>query len=166
MRERLTDTCRQRTYGMKYSNRIGIPVSALIVILLITPVQLLGQSAPVNRKTDKSTILYLFQHRLFKSLNSRLEGYQSAYDVHYYNEDNVFDAFDTFSSTDTAFESLFNRWIKECPGSFTPYAARAKYYYTCGRNARGGKWVIQKDQREYQEMERFFFFRFQMFKRR
>jgi len=106
-----------------------------------------------HRTVDKSTILYLFQHQAFKSLNSKLEEYQSAYDKDYEEENTVYDAFDIFSKVDTAFESRLQRWIQEYPDSYVPYVARAKYYCARAQKARGRKWVTNKDQKEFKDME-------------
>jgi hypothetical protein len=112
-------------------NRITNPFSIPIVILVlcIFPLSLHSSEQPAryHHTVDKSTILFLFQHQVFKSLNSKLEEYQSMYDGDYGEENNIFDAFDVFAKVDTAFESRLQRWIKEYPEYYAPYAARAKY---------------------------------------
>jgi tetratricopeptide (TPR) repeat protein len=134
--------------------------SIVIVILLIIPWSLCSaeHTSPYHRKVDKATILFLFRHQLFKSLNSKLEEYQSAYDREYEEENNIFDAFDVFSKADTVFDLLMGKWIKEYPESFASYGARAKYYCACARKARGRAWVVDKDQKEYMEMQRLYSF--------
>jgi tetratricopeptide (TPR) repeat protein len=137
-------------------NRFSFSIVFLVLVFILFPISSWGQPASYHRKVDKSTLLFIFQHQLFKSLNTKLEEYQSAYDQDYTEEDNVFDAFDVFSKIDTASESLFHKWINEYSEFYPPYAARAKYYCTCAREARGSKRVVDKDQKEYKEMERYY----------
>jgi tetratricopeptide (TPR) repeat protein len=133
-------------------------VSIAIIIFCIIPLSLRSSQQPAryHRKVDKSTILFLFQHQAFKSLNSKLEEYQSAYDKDYEEENTVYDAFDVFSKVDTAFESRLQRWINEYPDSYAPYVARAKYYCARAQKARGRKWVLNREQKEFIEMEHFY----------
>lgn len=140
----------------RIKNSFSVSIIILVLFIISFPVHSSGQLTGYHHKIDKSTILSLFRHQSFKSLNSKLEEYQSAYDQDYQEEDNVYDAFDVFSKIDTTFESLLFKWIKEYSEFYVPYAARAKYYCACAREARGHKWVIDKDQKEYKEMERFF----------
>ncbi|MGD1045525.1 MAG: tetratricopeptide repeat protein [Bacteroidota bacterium] len=140
----------------RIKNRLSISTVILILFIISFPICSSGQPVGSHRKVDKSTILFLFQHQLFKSLNSKLDEYQSAYDQDYQEEDNVYDAFDVFSRVDTEFESLFVKWEKESSEFPASYIARAKYYCACAREARGRKWLIDKDQKEYKEMERYY----------
>jgi tetratricopeptide (TPR) repeat protein len=137
-------------------NRISSTIIVPMVFLVLFPICSSGQPDRSQRRVDKSTILFLFQHQLFKSLNSKMEEYQSAYDLDYQEEHNVYEAFDVFFKAEPAFESLFVKWIKEYAESYMPYAARANYYCACARIARGSKWLLEKDQKEYKEMERYF----------
>jgi len=98
----------------------------------------------------------MFQHQLFKSLTSKLEEYQSACDREYLEEDNMFDAYEVFSKTDTESLSRLNTWIKEYSEVSPPYIARAKYYCARARQARGSKQVADKDQKEYKDMEQYY----------
>ena len=146
---------------MKYDmnrikNRFSVSFIVLVLFIASCPMYSFGQPANNQRKVDKSIILSMFQHQSFKSLDSKLEEYQSAYDKDYQEEDNVYDAFEVFSRVDTVFESMLGRWIKEFSEFYAPYVARAKYYCACARQARGRKWIIDKDQKEYKEMERYF----------
>jgi tetratricopeptide (TPR) repeat protein len=140
----------------RINNRFSFSIVFIILVFNLFPISSWGQPAPYHRKVDKSTLLFIFQHQLFKSLNSKLEEYQSAFDQDYLEEDNVFDAFDVFSKIDTAFQSLLFKWINEYSEFYPPYVARAKYYCTCAREARGSKRVVDKDQKEYKEMERYY----------
>ena len=133
-------------------NCLGFTISLLLCIPSF-PVIVRGQAAASQRKVDKSTLLYLFQHQLFKSLQSKLEEYQSAYENEYLQEDNLFDAYDAFSRADTSFQPLFVSWTKEYPETSPPYIARAKFYCAQARQARGSKLIADKDQKEYKEME-------------
>jgi tetratricopeptide (TPR) repeat protein len=140
---RITDHCRSTTVF-------------LVVILFPCILHSLDQPARYHRKVDKSTILFLFQHQAFKSLNSKLEEYQSAYDRDYEEENSVYDAYDIFSKVDTAFDSRLQRWIKENPESYAPYVARAEYYCASAQKARGRKWVMNNDQQEFKDMEHYY----------
>ena len=137
-------------------NRFSIFIILSVLFFYSFPLSSPGQSIPYHRKVDRSTILFMFQHRLFKSLNSKLDQYQSAYDQDYQEEDNLFDAFEVFSNVDAANDSLFIKWSNEYPELYASYAAHAKYYCACARQARGRKWAIDKDQKEYKEMERYY----------
>ena len=139
-------------------NRINNRFSFSIVILILIsfPICSRGQSAAYHQKVDKSTLLYIFQHQSFKSLNSKLDEYQAAYDKDYMEEDNVFDAFDVFSKTDTASKSLLFKWINEYSAFYPPYVARAKYYCAYAREALGSKRVVDKDQKIYDEIEQYY----------
>ena len=130
----------------------------LILVLFLSsfPLPSSGQSARNHRTVDKSTILFMFQHQLFKSLNSKLDEYQLAYDLEYQEEDNVFDAFEVFSDAGAANDSLFIKWSQEYPEHYASYAAHAKYYCACARKARGRKWAVSKDEKEYEEMAQYY----------
>ena len=140
----------------RIKDRLNILIVIFILCIFLFPLLSLGQPIRYQRRVDKSTILFLFQHHLFKSLTSKLEEYQSLYDQDYKEEENVFNAFDVFSKVDTSLGELFVAWIKECPGSYVPYEARAKYYCACARQARGRKWKMEKDKKEYKEMEEYY----------
>jgi tetratricopeptide (TPR) repeat protein len=137
-------------------HRFSIFIILSVLIFHSFPLNSPGQSIPYHRKVDRSTILFMFQHGLFKSLNSKLDEYQSAYDRDYQEEDNLFDAFEAFSKIDAANDSLFIKWSYEYPEHYASYAAHAKYYCACARQARGRKWAIDKDQKEYKEMEHYY----------
>ena len=140
----------------RIKNLLSISTVILILCIISFPIRSSGQPVGLHRKVDKSIILFQFQHQLYKSLNSKLEEYQSAYDQDYQEEDNVYDAFDVFSRVDTAFESLLVRWRKEYSEFYAPCIARAKYYCACAQEARGHKWAIDKEQKEYKDMERYY----------
>jgi len=137
-------------------NRFSISIILLVLFVNSYLMSSPWQSIPYHRKVDKSTILFMFQHRLFTSLNSKLDEYLSAYDRDYQEEDNAFDAFEVFSKVDAINDSLFIKWSKEYPEHYASYAAHAKYCCACARLARGRKWAIDKDQKEYKEMEHYY----------
>ena len=140
----------------RVTNHFGSTMTLLVLFIFPFILCSSEQTVRYHRKVDKSTILFLFQHQVFKSLNSKLEEYQSAYDKDYEEENNVFDAFDVFSKCDTVFETRFSRWIKEYSECYAPYVARAKYYCASAQKARGRKWAVDKDQKEFKEMEQFY----------
>jgi tetratricopeptide (TPR) repeat protein len=121
---------------------------------LLTP--LAGQTSRFRRKVDKSTVLFQFQNQLFVQLNTKLEEFQKAFVEDYQAEDLVYDAFEALKIEDTALEPIFQNWVKQFPSSYAPYVARAEYYCACAVKARGSKRVIDKDQNEYKEMERYY----------
>ena len=82
--------------------------SVCLLAIIIFPINSFCQNSHYHRKIDKSTILFLLQHQLFKSLNSKLEEYQSAYNQDYAEENNVFDAFDVFDNANPLYEQMFN----------------------------------------------------------
>ena len=139
---------------MKIHFVISVVVLALFMITL--PMPSLGQTSRFRRKVDKSEILLQFQKQLFKSLNSKLEELQQAFEEDYQAEDYVFDAFEAFKKADSAYEPVLQNWVMQFPASYTPYVARAEYYCACALQARGNKRAIEKDQNEYKEMERYY----------
>jgi len=138
--------------------KIHFVVSVIIIALfLITlPVSSSGQTSRFRHKVDKSEILLQFQKQLFKSLNSKLEEFQQAYEEDYQSEDYVFDAFEAFKKADSAYEPVLQNWVKQFPASYASYVARAEYYCACALQAHGNKRAIEKDQNEYKEMERYY----------
>jgi tetratricopeptide (TPR) repeat protein len=137
----------------KWITRYG-PVCLLVVTIF--PEHSFCQSSHYHRKIDKATILFLFQHRLYPSLNSKLEECQSAYDQDYEEEDNVFDAFAVFHHADPSYEPIFNEWVQKFPSSYVPFMARAEYYSACGWKSRGGAWANQTSEKQFDEMKRYF----------
>lgn len=137
-------------------NRFKVLVVAFIIFIISFPILASEQPIAYHRKVDKSTILFLFQHKLFKSLNSKLEEYQSAYDQDYQEEDNAFDAFDVFANAYPLYEPMLNLWVQQFPSSYGPYVARAKYYSACGWKARGGAWASKTTEKQFEEMQRYF----------
>jgi tetratricopeptide (TPR) repeat protein len=126
------------------------------LIITLFPANSFCQTPQYHRTVDKATILFLFQHHLCKSLNSKLEEYQSAYDQDYEEENNVFDAFAVFDHADPSYEPIFNEWVQQFPTSYAPYMARAEYYSACGWKARGGAWANQTSEKQFEEMKRYF----------
>jgi tetratricopeptide (TPR) repeat protein len=139
---------------MKIHLCVSVVMIALFMITL--PMPSLGQTSRFRSKVDKSEILLQFQKQLFKSLNSKLEEFQQAFEEDYQAEDYVFDAFEVFKKADTVYEPIMQNWVKQFPASYAPYVARAEYYCACALQARGNKRAIEKDQNEYKEMERYY----------
>ena len=138
--------------------KIHVGVSTVMIAMFMStlPMPSLGQTSQLRSKVDKSEILSQFQKQLFKSLNSKLEEFQQAYEKDYQAEDYVFDAFEAFKKADSAYEPVLQNWITQFPASYAPYVARAEYYCACAMQARGNKRAIEKDQNEYREMERYY----------
>jgi tetratricopeptide (TPR) repeat protein len=139
---------------IKIRSSISVVMITLLMIILSMPS--VGQTSQFRHKVDKSAILLQFQKQLFKPLNSKLEEFQQAFEEDYQAEDCVFDAFKAFKKADFAYEPLLQSWVTQFPNSFAPFVARAEYYCACALKARGNKRVIEKDQNEYKEMERYY----------
>ena len=135
---------------------LGVSVVMIALFMSTLPMSSFGQTSRFRRKVDKSEILLQFQKQLFKPLNSKLEEFQQAFEEDYQAEDYIFDVFETFKKADSAYEPVLQNWIKQFPDSYAPYVARAEYYCACASQARGSKRVIEKDQNEYKEMERYY----------
>jgi tetratricopeptide (TPR) repeat protein len=135
---------------------LGVSVFMIAMFMITLPVPSLGQTSRFHRKVDKSEILLQFQKQLFKSLNSKLEEFQQAFEEDYQAEDYVFDAFEAFKKVDSAYEPVLQNWVMQFPASYAPYVARAEYYCACALQARRNKRAIEKDQNEYKEMERYY----------
>ena len=135
---------------------ITIYGSVCLLIITLFPINSFCQTSPYHRKIDKATILFLFQHHLFKSLNTKLEEYQSAYEQDYEEENNLFDAFTVFDHADPLYEPIYNIWVQQFPSSYAPYIARAEYYSACGWKARGGAWANQTSEKQFEGMKRYF----------
>jgi tetratricopeptide (TPR) repeat protein len=135
---------------------LGVSVVMIVMFMITLPMPSLGQTSRFRRKVDKSAILLQFQKQLFKSLNSKLEEFQQAFEEDYQAEDYVFDAFEAFKKADSAYEPVLQNWVKQFPASYAPNIARAEYYCACALQARGNKRAIEKDQNEYIEMERYY----------
>jgi tetratricopeptide (TPR) repeat protein len=133
---------------------IFIILYLLVFNSLLTP--LAGQTSRFRRKVDKSTILFQFQSHLFTQLNSKLQEFQQAFEDDYQAEEHVFDAFEAFKKADPAYEAILQQWVKTYPSLYVPYVARSEYYCACAIQARGNKRIIDKDQNEYKEMERYY----------
>jgi len=148
------------TINGKYMNRIkirsGISVAIIILFIITLPISSLGQTSRNHRSVDKSAILLQFQKQLFETLTSKLEEFQKAFEEDYQAEDCVFDAFEAFKKADPAYESLLKSWEAQFPNSYAPFIARAEYYCACALKARGNKHVIEKDDDEYREMEKYY----------
>ncbi|MGA3287660.1 MAG: tetratricopeptide repeat protein [Bacteroidota bacterium] len=135
---------------------LGVFVVMIAMFMITLPMPSLGQTSRFRHKVDKSEILLQFQKQLFKSLNSKLEEFQQAFDEDYQAEDYVFDAFEVFKKADSSYEPVLQNWVKQFPASYAPYVARAEYYCACALQARGNKRAIEKDQNEYKEMKRYY----------
>jgi tetratricopeptide (TPR) repeat protein len=115
-----------------------------------------GQTSEYARKVDKSTIFYLFKNKGFGHLNSKLGEFQKEYEENYLAEDNLYSAFEVFSKADASFEPILNEWIKQFPSSAAAFTARARYYCACAWEVQRHKWALEKEGKEYEEMERYF----------
>lgn len=134
--------------------------SSIIVIIWIcvfpSSIVVARKQTPQFRyKVDKSVLLSQFQNQLFSQLNSNLESLQQAFEEDYQAEDYVFDAFEAFRKSSPSSEPIFNDWIQKFPASYAPYVARAEYTYALAATMRGNKRVLDKEQKEYAEMERY-----------
>ncbi len=139
---------------MKIHFSVSVIVIALFLITL--PILSWGQTSRFRHKVDKSAILLDFQKQSFTSLNAKLEAFQQAFEEDYQAEDYVFDAFEAFKKADSSYEPILQSWIRQFPASYAPYVARAEYYCAYAFHTRGNKRTIEKDQNEYQEMERYY----------
>jgi tetratricopeptide (TPR) repeat protein len=137
-------------------NKIRIVSPLIIFLAIMFSGSSFGQTARYDRKIDKSTLFYLFKNKGFKHLNTKLEELQKAYDVDYYEESNLYNAYDVFSKADPTFVPILSEWIKQFPDSYAPYIARAKYYCACAWKLFGRKRTIDRDGKEYAEMEKIF----------
>jgi hypothetical protein len=140
----------------RMTNRFRISAALIVLLITIFAAKSFAQTTQRHRKVDKSTILYLFQNHGFQHLNTKLEEFQKSYENDYQEEENCFNAFDVFSKADTSNGPLFSKWINDFPDSYVPYVARAKYYCACAWDARGRKRIVNQEQKEYKEMERYF----------
>jgi tetratricopeptide (TPR) repeat protein len=134
-------------------HKIFILIAFFIIILTIPS---LAQTSQIQFKVDRSEIVLQFQKQSFKSLNSKLEELQQAFEQNYQAEDCVFDAFEVFKKTDPSYDPILQNWVKQFPDSYASYVARAEYYSACAVQARGKKRVLNKDDNEYKQMERYY----------
>jgi tetratricopeptide (TPR) repeat protein len=132
-----------------------------VVLLLFVPCYFLmpqstSSETAVLRTVDTGTLLFLFQHQLYKPLTAKLEEWQNLFEQDFRNEENVVSAFEVFFVANRSYEQMINAWIEQFPNSFAPYIARAEYYHACGWHARGHAWASETTDKQFQEMERYF----------
>jgi tetratricopeptide (TPR) repeat protein len=127
-----------------------------VLFLEITVAQTAQSSKRTHRKVDTGTILFLFQNKIFGSLNTKLMEYQTAFEEDNQEEGNVYEAFNTFASAVPLYEAILNNWILQYANTYQPYVARAKYYIACGGAARGGKWANETTEKQFEEMRRYY----------
>jgi tetratricopeptide (TPR) repeat protein len=130
--------------------------SLFLFQLTFTQTTLKTNSKSFHRKVDTGTILFLFQNKIYPSLNAKLLEYQTAFEQDNQEETNVYDAFDTFSSAVPLYEAILNSWIQQYANTYQPYVARAQYYSACGGAARGTKWAKETTEKQFQEMRRYY----------
>jgi tetratricopeptide (TPR) repeat protein len=130
--------------------------SVFLFPLAFTQTPSKSPSKTFHRKADPGTILFLFQNKLYPSLNTKLLEYQTAFEQDNEEEANVYDAFDTFSSAVPLYEPILNNWVHLYSNVYPPYAARAKYYVACAWAARGTKWAKETTEEQFQEMRRYY----------
>jgi len=134
-------------------NRILLRSTILLILVLSN---IAAQAKRVHRTVDAGTILYLFQNKVYNSLNTKLQVWQTAFEKDYLEEENVYEAFEVFSSADPFYEVILNSWVNQLGHTYPPYVARAKYYIACGWNARGHKFASQTTEEQFEEMKRSF----------
>lgn len=146
------------TWGHIMINRLGKIFLGCMFLFQLTFTQTTSTSThtSVHRKVDAGTILYLFQNKIFISLNTKLLGYQTAFEQDIQEENNVYEAFETFSSDVPVYEAIFNGWVQQYANTYPPYVARAKYYCQRGWAARGYNWANETTEEQFQEMRRYF----------
>jgi tetratricopeptide (TPR) repeat protein len=127
-----------------------------VLFLEITVAQTSQPSKHLHRKVDTGTILYLFQNKIFASLNTKLLDCQTSFEQDSEEESNVYEAFDVFSSSDPLYEAILNNWVQQYGNTYPPYVARAKYYSQCAWAARGYQWARETTEEQLQEMRRYF----------
>lgn len=137
-------------------SRFGIFTVVLIIFIVIFSLPSLGQTSRYRRKVDKSTLLYLFENQGFKHLNTKLGGFQKAYEDDYQEEDNLFSAFEVFYKADPSYKLLLDAWVKQFTALYIPYVARANYYCACAWEVQGPEGLRETDQKKIKEMERYF----------
>jgi len=134
----------------------SILLLCLLIALALTQVQTSIQPNLFQRKVDPGTILFLFQNKIFKSLNTKLQEWQNSFEEDFTQESNVYDAFEVFESSDPLYEAILTSWIGKFGTTYPPYVARAIYYYQRAWDARGHKWASETTEDQFQEMRRFF----------
>jgi tetratricopeptide (TPR) repeat protein len=127
-----------------------------MLFLGISAAQITHSSKIIHRKADTETILYLFQNRIYESLNKKLLEFQTSFEEDSEEESNVYEAFDVFSSSDRLYEAILNTWVELYGDIYPPYIARAKYYCQCGWTARGYQWSRETTDMQFKEMRRYF----------
>jgi tetratricopeptide (TPR) repeat protein len=128
----------------------------IVLFLEITVAQTAQPSKRIYRKADTGTILYLFQNKIFLSLNTKLLEYQTSFEEDSKEESDVYDAFGVFTSSDPLYEAILNNWVQQFGNTYPPYVARATYYCECGWAARGYQWARETTEEQFKEMRRYF----------
>lgn len=92
----------------------------------------------------------------FEELNTVLEEYQSAFENDQTDEYKLYDAYNAFYMTVSAYEDFFKKWIDTTPDKYQPYLATAQYYYAKGWESRGYKFKKDTPEEQFEEMRLFF----------
>lgn len=102
------------------------------------------------------TIREMLSNKDFNTLNITLSDYQKAYERDVRKEDDLLDAYFSFSVNDSYYEALLNEWVKSHADSYQPYLARASYFYNLGRESRGGRWAKDTTDKQIEGMKSYY----------
>ncbi len=117
---------------------------------------------PSQRDIDKPSNIVTLQIRQlllskqFDTLSKQLHRYQLDFEQDVEKEDQLIHAYQAFQWKAPELESLLNLWIKQQPGNYQGYLARASYYYLRGWEARGHKFARKTSEQQFTQMREYF----------
>lgn len=105
---------------------------------------------------ERQQLRELRKSQQFTALNERLTTIQSEFEADPVYEIRVMEAFNLFTDTDPALQSVFDAWVAATPEHFAPYLARGKYYAAIGWKKRGNKYARNTSTEQFAGMRSYF----------
>ena len=143
-------------------------VLIFVALMLIIPALILAAEKPKTtsakydqygypiRNVSTAGIRNFLINRDFNNLNKLLDGYQREFENDFRYEYKLYDAYDTFSFPDPAYQTLFDAWVNQYPDFYQPYLARAFYFEMMGWESRGYRWAKDTSGEQFANMKQFF----------
>jgi hypothetical protein len=107
-----------------------------------------GESDPTiplsqQQKDSRSASRGLLEQRAYVELDARMNAFQQAYRNGEVDDVELVREFGAFSTAEAALEEQFNDWIRVFPQSYAAHLSRGIYYFKCGVQTRGNKYLYR-----------------------
>jgi tetratricopeptide (TPR) repeat protein len=110
--------------------------------------------APIT--ADRLKILELLREKKYPEIETQINSYLASMEKDVHNENDFWEAFETFNIDDPSLQAPLDDWVKQSPKSWVPFAARSQYLLEQGEATRGSEFANETSSKQFEEMDKVF----------